>query len=223
MIKMVVFDMAGTTIDEDNVVYKTLQKAISQAGYNVSLDQVLLLGAGKEKFQAIKDILSSLNGKNHVEEKAPIIFSNFKTMLKAAYNELDVKTFKGTEQVFDYLHKKDVKVILNTGYNKATAISLLNKLNWEQGNQYDLLVTADDVQKGRPHPDMILLAMKKMTIADPASVIKIGDSAIDIEEGKAAGCGLTLGVTTGAQTAEQLEVANPTHIIDSLNYLKELI
>ena len=29
MIKLVVFDMAGTTINEDNVVYKTLQKAVN--------------------------------------------------------------------------------------------------------------------------------------------------------------------------------------------------
>ena len=36
MIRMVVFDMAGTTVDENNVVYKTLQKTINAAGYNFS-------------------------------------------------------------------------------------------------------------------------------------------------------------------------------------------
>ncbi len=35
--KMVVFDMAGTILNEDNVVYKTLQKAINEAGYNLRL------------------------------------------------------------------------------------------------------------------------------------------------------------------------------------------
>lgn len=35
-IKLVVFDMAGTTIDEDNPVYKTVQKAVNEYGYNVS-------------------------------------------------------------------------------------------------------------------------------------------------------------------------------------------
>ncbi|MBS1527010.1 MAG: HAD family hydrolase, partial [Bacteroidetes bacterium] len=56
-IKMVVFDMAGTTVDENNVVYKTVQQAINQAGFNVTLDEVLAQGAGKEKLQAIKDVL----------------------------------------------------------------------------------------------------------------------------------------------------------------------
>jgi phosphoglycolate phosphatase-like HAD superfamily hydrolase len=47
-------------------------------------------------------------------------------------------------------------------------------------------------------------------------VLKAGDSAIDIEEGKRAGCGITVGVTTGAQTREQLEDAKPTLVLDSL-------
>jgi len=58
MIKMVVFDMAGTTVDEDNVVYKTLQHTINNAGYDFTLEQVLATGAGKEKLKAIKDIIA---------------------------------------------------------------------------------------------------------------------------------------------------------------------
>jgi beta-phosphoglucomutase-like phosphatase (HAD superfamily) len=57
MIKMIVFDMAGTTVNENNVVYKTLRKSINEAGFDFTLDHVLAEGAGKEKFQAIRDIL----------------------------------------------------------------------------------------------------------------------------------------------------------------------
>lgn len=220
---MVVFDMAGTTVDEDNVVYKTLQKVIAAAGYDVTLDFVLLHGAGKEKLQAIKDVIANLEEHKNSTISPDEIFQNFLTELKVAYDNLDVKTFDGTVELFNYLHEKEVFVTLNTGYNKNTATKLLDKLEWQQGREYDLLVTADDVANGRPHPDMILLAMEKLNITDPSQVVKIGDSAIDIEEGKAANCGLTLGVTTGAQTAEQLGVAEPNYVVESLTYLKELI
>lgn len=223
MIQMVVFDMAGTTVDEDNIVYKTLRKAIVQAGFEVSLDAVLLHGAGKEKLDAIKDVLSSINPQIDLNTYAESIFAQFNTMLKEAYDEMDIKTFAGTTEVFDYLRGKGVKVVLNTGYNRTTATKLLSKLNWQEGIQYDLLVTASDVQRSRPHPDMIFLAMDKLNIRDARSVVKIGDSAIDIEEGKAAGCGLTMGVTTGAQTREQMAVAKPDYIIDSLSFLKTLV
>ncbi|MEL4881718.1 hypothetical protein AAEH85_22465, partial [Shewanella algae] len=49
--------MAGTTIDEDNVVYKTLHQSILEVNIDVTLENVLLHGAGKEKKEAIKDIL----------------------------------------------------------------------------------------------------------------------------------------------------------------------
>lgn len=222
MVKMVVFDMAGTTVNEDNVVYKTLQEAIKNAGFEVSLERVLDHGAGKEKLQAIKDVLTSMSV-TEVDTKSVEIFSRFREMLKTAYENLDVRTFEGTENLFDYLHKKGIKVVLNTGYDRKTATNLLSKLQWTQGQEFDLLVTADDVVNGRPHPDMIFHAMEKLAVTDASEVIKIGDSAIDIEEGKAAGCYLTLGVTTGAQTFEQLKKANPNYIINSLTYLEELV
>jgi len=222
MVKMVVFDMAGTTVNEDNVVYKTLQEAVKKAGFEVSLERVLAYGAGKEKLQAIKDVLTSMSV-TEVDTKSVEIFSRFREMLKTAYENLDVRTFEGTENLFDYLHKKGIKVVLNTGYDRKTATNLLSKLQWTQGQEFDLLVTADDVVNGRPHPDMIFHAMEKLAVTDASEVIKIGDSAIDIEEGKAAGCYLTLGVTTGAQTFEQLKKANPNYIINSLTYLEELV
>jgi len=220
-IQMVVFDMAGTTVNENNVVYKTLHTAIEQAGCSVSLENVLLWGAGKEKLQAIKDILVSADSQS--SKKADDIFQDFLQLLKTAYEKLDVQTYDKTEQLFDYLKDKKIKVVLNTGYNYQTASSLLQKLNWEKGKQYDLLVTADDVKKGRPYPDMIQLAMQKMGISEAKNVAKVGDSIVDIEEGKSAGCGLTFGVTTGAQTRQQLQTARPSYVINSLVELKEFI
>ena len=216
---MVVFDMAGTTVDEDNVVYKTLQKVINDAGYNFSLQQVLAVGAGKEKLQAIKDILK--RGVKDSEEGLPEnLYKIFDKELTAAYNTIDIKPQPGTLEVFKALQQKNIRVVLNTGYNKTTAQSLLNKLNWQQGEQIDGLVTATDVQNNRPLPDMIQLAMEQFFITDANEVAKVGDSIIDIEEGKNAGCGLSIGITTGAHTEAQLKSANPDFII---NHLMELL
>lgn len=221
---MVVFDMAGTTVNENNVVYKSLQKAINNLGHNFSLETVLLNGGGKEKLQAVKDILSPVySSEEELNKDAKIAFEEFLSILKVAYSDLAVSTYEGTEELFSFLRSKGVKVVLNTGYNQKTALTLLKKLSWEEGKDIDLLVTADDVTKSRPAPDMILVAMEKLGISDPKEVVKIGDSIVDIEEGKSAGCGLTYGVTTGAQTREQLLTGNPDGIIDSLSEIKELI
>ncbi|WP_420895226.1 phosphonatase-like hydrolase [Tenacibaculum piscium] len=220
-IDMVVFDMAGTTVDEQNVVYKTLHKAIVAANVEVSLETVLEYGAGKEKHKAIKDVLTHL--KSDKLKDSQIIFDNFKKLLTVAYATLEVKPIKGVENVLLNLRSEGIKVVLNTGYDRKTATLLLDKLKWDEKIHYDALITASDVVNGRPHPDMIFQAMELLGVTDASKVLKAGDSAIDIEEGKNAGCGITVGVLSGAQTKAQLEKEKPTYILESLVNLKDIL
>jgi phosphonatase-like hydrolase len=222
MIKMVVFDMAGTTVDENNIVYKTLQKVINDAGFNFSLEQVLAAGAGKEKLQAIKDIIALENAEAD-DSIACKIYSVFVDDLAIAYNDFELKPQPGAQETFDALRDKNILVVLNTGYDEKTAVNILEKLQWETGKQIDGLITASDVQNNRPNPDMILLAMQRFGIENATEVVKVGDSIIDIEEGKNAGCSLSIGITTGAHTYEQLVSANPEYIIHHLQELLPLI
>jgi phosphonatase-like hydrolase len=222
MIKMIVFDMAGTVVDEGNVVYKTLQRALNNGGVNVTLDEVLAEGAGKEKSKAIHDIASKYDpGRDAVAIGA--MYEEFVTLLDRAYSDLDVKPVDGAEELFDELRTIGVYRVLNTGYNRNTALQLLNKLGWRKELHFDELITASDVAKARPFPDMIFKAMGLMAIDDAGTVAKVGDSVVDIEEGKNARCGLTIGITTGAHTRGQLEASQPDYIIDSLRELLPVI
>ena len=218
-IKLVVFDMAGTTINEQNIVYKILQKAINNKGLNVSLEDVLKKGAGKEKFQAIRDILDFIQDETLNNEILKEIFNDFQELLDEAYEDLEVRTFEGVVELFELLRAKNIKIALNTGYNSRVATMLLDKLDWYVTEDYDLLITANDVVNSRPNPEMIEKARNYFSITKPAQVLKAGDTAIDIEEGKNANCGITVGVLSGAQTKEQLKSANPDLILSSLKDL----
>lgn len=222
MIKMVVFDMAGTVIDENNVVYKTLFEAINASGYELTFEQVLEEGAGKEKFQAIKDIVRKRD-ENADHEILMTIFENFQSRLNDAYRDFDIKTQPGAEEVFKELKERGIYVVLNTGYDSTTAQSILKKVGWKVGKQIDAMITASDVINNRPQPDMIELAKKKLGLNDADQIAKVGDSIIDIEEGKNAKCHLTIGITTGAHSKEQLLTAKPNYIIDNLLEFLRLI
>ncbi|NCD69768.1 phosphonatase-like hydrolase [Mucilaginibacter sp. R11] len=219
---MVVFDMAGTTVNENNLVYKTLQKAINKAGFEISLEEVLAEGAGKEKKQAIRSILSVFAG---VEDPALTdrIYQSFILQLTEAYKREEVLPQNNAKELFAALKERNILTILNTGYDRTTAQSIIDKLGWKEGVEFDGLVTATDVDKNRPDPDMIVFAMQRFGITNSNNVVKVGDSTIDIEEGQNAGCGLNIGITTGAHTAEQLQTANPDKIIDDLIDLLPLL
>ncbi|MDR6921432.1 MULTISPECIES: HAD-IA family hydrolase [Chryseobacterium] len=219
-IELLVLDMAGTTINEDNVVYKTLTEAVNEHGYTVSLDKVLVSCAGMEKLEAITNLLREINGN---EEDAVIIFKIFSEKLKQAYHNLDVKPINGTENFLLKMKSLNKKVVLNTGYTSEIAQQLLSKLQWKENIHFDALITADDVSESRPSPEMINLAMRKFNIAEPGSVLKAGDSVIDIEEGKNAGCGLTIAVLSGAQNRKELEKAEPDYIFNTISEAESIL
>jgi len=219
---MVVFDMAGTTVDENMVVYKTLQKAINEAGFNFTMEQVLAEGAGKEKIDAIKSILTTY-APTDVEALADGIYQNFIVLLEQAYNALEILPQNNAKELFQALKQRNILVVLDTGYNEKTARSLIAKLGWKEGVVFDGLVTATDVAHNRPYPDMVWLAMERFGITDAHQVAKVGDTIIDIEEGRNAGCALSIGITTGAHTLEQLQSANPDDIINDLLELLPLL
>ncbi|WP_315898209.1 HAD hydrolase-like protein [Chitinophaga pinensis] len=79
------------------------------------------------------------------------------------------------------LKERNILTVLNTGYDRQTATGILHKIGWKEGEEYNALVTASDVQRNRPEPDMIFHAMQQFHITDSNEVVKVGDSTIDMK------------------------------------------
>lgn len=222
MIKLVIFDLAGTVIDEQNIVYKTLYNCIKEEKIDITFDQVLQWGAGKEKSQALRDVLRQYSIPIHIKQQESI-FQKFIGELKTVYKDLDVRPMPGSELLFNRLRQKKILIGFTTGYNREIADLLLQKLNWKIRVAYDILITSSDVSRSRPFPDMIQRAMHLLGVKYSKNVIKVGDSKADIEEGISAGCLYSIGITTGAQNRKQLEEASPDFIIDHLSEIEAIL
>ncbi len=222
MIQLVIFDMAGTAIEEDNLVYKTIQSTLKDHAIDVNLPTVLGIGAGKEKRMAIRDILEELSPGQWEDPTLDTIHEAFQENLKNAYATFPLRVFPSVWEVMQNLRGRGIKVAFNTGYTRSVAESILVKTNLQIGRDLDALMTASEVENPRPAPDMITALCEVLTIK-PELTIKIGDSAIDIEEGKNAGVAYTIGVTTGAQSREQIEQAQADFILDDMKELLTLI
>lgn len=221
MIKLVIFDMAGTAVDEKNIVYKTIFSSLLTHGYQVDSSEVLKHCAGKEKWIAIKNVMDA-KGYQTSDDIVDAVYETFIKRLNIAYETGDISLFKGMNNLLNELKDRDVRVAFNTGYSKVMAELVLRKTGTKVGEDIDLLITSDDVDNGRPAPDMILKACKNLNI-DPNQTLKIGDSIIDIKEGKAAAVALTVGITTGAHNASQLLTAEPDHVIDDIETLLDIV
>lgn len=222
-IEMVVFDMAGTTVDEGKIVYKSVQHALNQSGIPISLPEVLQIG-GWNKKEGIRHLMGRYGGADRGEDQVERIHDQFLERVNAAYTSGEgVREMEGASELFRQLKERGIKVVLDTGYHRPTANILIEHMGWEKEGLIDYSVTSDEVEQGRPHPLMIQRAMQHLGIEDPQAVAKVGDTLSDIEEGKNAGCGLVVAMATGAVPLGNLIAAKPDHVIESLSKLLPLL
>jgi phosphonatase-like hydrolase len=218
---LVVFDMAGTTVRDKGNVAESFINALALHNINVPVEEVNKV-MGWRKKEAIKMLLQ----KFHTVDEALIetIHEQFTQNMIAFYkNDGELQPLPFAEDVFTTLRNQNIKIALNTGFTKAITDVLLEKLNWQNGNVVDDVIASDEVKEGRPHPFMIQELMKRHRIEDTSSVVKVGDTEVDVLEGRNASCGLVVAVTTGAYTRKALEEYHPDKIIDSLHELPSLI
>ena len=124
--------------------------------------------------------------------------------------------------LFAELRGRGVKVALNTGFSRDIVDVILARLGWT-ADAVDASIASDESLRGRPYPDMILRLMAQLGVIEASRVAKVGDTPVDLQEGASAGCGLVIGVTTGAFTRAQLEPFSHTHILDSLSAVGEIL
>lgn len=222
-VKMVVFDMAGTTIDEQKLVYKCVKEALSEYGFEFSLEEVVTRIGGMNKREGIA-LLMKAEDESITDEAVQVVFEVFKRNIELAYdNGAEVKEMDGASELFRFLQSKDIKVVLDTGYFRSTADLLIDKMGWAKKGLIDYSVTSDEVSVGRPEPYMIERAMGHFGITGTEQVVKVGDTRSDIEEGKNAQCNIIVGVSSDQYSKEDLLAMGATHAIDRLSELKEIL
>jgi phosphonatase-like hydrolase len=223
-IELVVFDIAGTTVADNGNVNDFFRKAFSNAGIIVGaydIDQVM----GYRKREAVQIILDKyMFGFENNYEIGDTIHEDFTNQMVNFYETCEsLVPLPYAEEVFRELQYNKVKVALNTGFTRRITTPILNRLGWDNATFINEVICSDEVPEGRPHPYMIQKLMQKLNITDSENVAKVGDTKVDIEEGKNAGCGLVIAVTTGAYTKEELVQYQPDYLIDSLQILPSLI
>lgn len=220
-IKMVVFDMAGTTVADDNAVAIAFCKAFALHGYSVGDDDVKPL-MGYKKTRAIEIILEKWGAEN--DDTVSAIHDDFIDEMIDYYSFSPyVMPAAGAETVMRELRGRGLKIMLNTGFPREVAAAIMDRLQWIEAGLVDDYIASDEVENGRPDPAMINKLMQRAGIDDPEAVAKIGDTEVDVNEGRNAGCGLVVAVTTGAFSRAQLEPYAPDHIINHLAELPSLI
>lgn len=221
-IKLVVFDIAGTTATDNGSVVNAICEAFRDADIMVhpsDTDKIM----GFKKLDAIRMLL---------ESKAPDLAED-ERIVQDIYQVFTKKTIKAfrkdnvlaplpfAEETFASLNEMGIAVALDTAFPKTVTEALVEVLGWQQFVKS--VISSEEVPQGRPYPYMIYSLMARLGIPDIASVVKVGDTIVDMKEGKNAGCAKVIGVTTGAASWEELSNAGADIVLESLETFPELL
>jgi phosphonoacetaldehyde hydrolase len=199
-IEAVILDWAGTTVDHGSLApVRVLRRVFESRGVPISEEEARH-DMGLLKRDHIQLILSSAavserwlsrTGRRPQDNDVSSLFNDF-VSLQLESLARDSPLIEGVAQTVDRLKKRGVKVGSTTGYTREM-MNLLMPAVAKSGYRADCVVTPDDVAGGRPHPWMIFRNAIQLRIDHLGTVVKIGDTISDIEEGLNAGV-WTIGV-----------------------------
>jgi phosphonoacetaldehyde hydrolase len=194
-IKLVVFDWAGTTIDFGcQAPVGAFVAAFTKKGVMVSLAEARgPMGLHKKdhiramlETESVRAKWQVANGRNWQESDIEELYRDVtKLQLEAVvrYGQL----IPGVLECVAELRARDIKIAGTTGYFQAAATVVLETAR-EQGYSPDFSICADEVTAGRPAPWMIFRCMEALNVFPPSAVVKVGDTSVDISDGRNAGC-----------------------------------
>ena len=233
-IQLVVFDMAGTTVQDRHEVEMCFLEAASCTGLTVTPERVLAL-QGYSKIYVFELLWSEIIGEKHpdLREFVDNSYQEFCKILENHYLTNTIFPTDGCLEIFDFLKEKEINIALTTGFYRKVTNIILEKLGWLDGlnsnyigNKNTIIqasIASDEVLKGRPEPLMIQKAMSLLNVHESMRVINIGDTPSDLKSGIKAGCRMSLGVTNGTHSRQQLSVHRNDGFLSKISDLKQFI
>ncbi len=207
MVKAVIFDWDGTVADTREAVVQSFQRVLGEVGCVVS-DEFIAKRMGIGTKKTIEEALNECNIglddemlENLVREKIRI-----QTSLTSIVN-----LFEEATELLEELQGR-IKIALATMSGRKIVDKLLLEKRIE--GYFDVVVTADEVSKPKPDPEVFLVSAAKLGV-DPQDCVVVEDSIFGVRAAKAAEM-KCIAVPSGAYSREELQEESPDLMVDAL-------
>jgi beta-phosphoglucomutase len=175
--KAVIFDFDGVIADTMKDNFAAWNQAFS--AYNVQLnplDYFLLEGMGR--FQVAEFLLRKY-GLDAGLEKQIVEAKEENYLLKNKFS-----VYPEINSIFTFLNNKKIPIAMATGASRERVEKTLKE---DFLKQIHVLVTVDEVKKGKPDPESYYQATKKLKLKTEECLV-IENAPLGIQSAKAAGC-----------------------------------
>jgi beta-phosphoglucomutase len=217
VLKAVIFDFDGVISDSEPCHFAATNEVLKDFGAQISKEDYYAEYLGftdYELFEAVKDRhkadYKGVSIDRLVEKKA----AAFEKLIKQIDHLID-----GVAELIEQLKNNKIKVAINSGACLADIKIMLAGSAIE--DSFEVIVSADDVERGKPHPEGYLAALEGVNaISD--SPIQAGQCAV-IEDSRwgiisAKEAGMKVIAVTNSYPADELDEADL--VVNSVRQLK---
>jgi pyrophosphatase PpaX len=189
--RTVLFDLDGTLIDSGAMILASFRHATRTVLRREIPDEELVAAVGGSSIHAQMRTFDP----ERVEELVRVYREHNATL----HDELEA--FPGVHDLLERLQGEGRRLGIVTAKRRQTVQLAFDRLMIEEF--FDAVVTTDDTDNHKPHPEPVLHALQRLG-SEPGEAAFVGDSPFDVKAGKAAGV-FTIGVSWGKiHSAERL-------------------
>ena len=214
MFKAVIFDWDGTLADTKKAVAESFKRVLTEIGCTVNNEFLeRRIGTGTRKM--LEDALNKCNitFNNRMLEE----LTRKKVRLQKELSET-VNLFEGATDLLDALYGR-IKIALATMSSRPVIDKLLSEKKIKK--YFNAVVTADEISKPKPDPEIFLVAATKLNLS-PEDCVTLEDSIFGVKAAKAAKM-KCIAIPSGAYSREELKKEKPDLLVDSLTQTNKIL
>jgi HAD superfamily hydrolase (TIGR01549 family) len=212
MLKALIFDLDDTLVNSSPLHKKAFGIALKK--YNVDINSISKDEEKNLMGRTLSDVAQRLIKHFSVDISVQtLIVEREKAIIRLLAN---VKTMPGFPALKKFLIKTKLKKAVATSTYKRYADIVLKKINFQ--NIFQIIVTADQITRSKPDPQIFLLAAKKLRIK-PKDCVVIEDADNGILAAKAAGMKVIAVKNSKFDTHQNLKKAD--FIVNNLSEIEK--
>ena len=199
------FDLDGTLADTVPPLLDCYRHTLRTARGRALPDRLWLEQVGRPLRDSLREFTDD-------PEEALLLQETYVSHQRAVHDEM-VRPLPGAVEVVGELAARGIPLGVVTSKRREMALRTLAVCGLE--GAFGIVVTADEVVRGKPDPEPVRRALEAFPEARPAGAVFVGDSPYDVAAGRAAGV-RTVAVTTGPFDAARLAREEPDHLVARL-------
>lgn len=210
---LVMFDLDGTLVDSVPDLARAVDQMLVAVGRSPAGEEQVRRWVGDGASMLVKRALSGridVSDDPGSEELFPLAQELFMSAYAQANGRSSV-IYPGVDALLERYRAEGVAMAVVTNKPGGFTHALLDHLRLS--DYFPIVVAGDTLEWKKPHPAPLLYACEQAGVS-PRDALMIGDSRVDVEAARAAGCPVVC-VSYGYNRGESIHEAGADRVIDS--------